>query len=57
MLFQRASIFFVSAIIAINGFGLCMVYFITFGGIVESIFVDILGENKDKNGFNKALCD
>lgn len=57
MLFKRASIFFVSAIITINGFGLCMVYFITFGGIVESIFIDILGDSRDDNGFNKILCD
>lgn len=42
MLYKRASIFFISAIIAINGFGLCMVYFITFGEIVESIFLDML---------------
>lgn len=57
MLYKRSSIFFISTIIAINGFGLCMVYFITFSEIVESIFVDILGDNADKNKFNEILTE
>jgi len=43
MLFKRSSIFIISACLAINSLGLCMVYFIIFGktsgSIVYSLFI------------------
>ena len=43
MLFKRSSIFLISACLAINSLGLCMVYFIifgkTFGTICSSLFI------------------
>ena len=37
MLFHRSSIFFISAVLAINAFGMVMIYLITFAGIMQSI--------------------
>jgi amino acid permease len=58
MLFSRRSIFFISGIFALNAFGLCMVYFITFSEIVKSLFRDIYGvaEGETIEGFAGLLC-
>ena len=62
MLFKRSSIFLISACLAINSLGLCMVYFIifgkTFGSIISSIFIkDIPNGDIDKlEGFNHFLA-
>ena len=58
MLYSRSSIYFISGIYAINSFGLCMVYYITFSEIVKSLFKDILGveDTTTVTGFKYLLC-
>lgn len=58
MLYSRSSIYFISAIYAINSFGLCMVYYITFSEIVKSLFKDILGveDASTVDGIKYLLC-
>ena len=47
MLYHRSSIFFISAILAINAFGMVMIYLITFSGIMTSISIDSLNSEGD----------
>ena len=53
VLFSRPSIFFISAILVLNSFGLVMVYFIVFSNCMASIIVDTVALPAE--GFGSVL--
>jgi len=55
MLFKRKSIFFISVILAMNAFGLVMVYFIVFSKIMASMCTDSFDVTEDDDSFKHWL--
>ena len=53
MLFKRSSIFIISACLAINSLGLCMVYFIIFGKTTGSIYSSLFIEDIPNGDIDK----
>jgi len=45
----RGSIFFISTIIAINSFGILIIYFIIYGDILKTLVAQLAFENKGMN--------
>lgn len=55
ILFNRSSIFFISAIIIFNSLGLIIIYFIVFGDTLKSLIHDFSSES-DNDFFGKRMA-